>query len=209
MKNNQKNIPDWVFWLLGLVILLLIISLSLPFFIYFKEFDQIKPIGNTENFGQYGDFIGGTTNFILGLASIISTVLLALIIKNLDDKNHNQSLDLQQKLFDRGLKENAYKEYTSIIQEFNKLERIDENYSNKLKEIIFKINSFNTTNSHIFNSIESHDLTNKFSKYIKIIIEYEEDAFNKKYNYKELIETYKPLNLLISDTKKYFLDEMK
>lgn len=209
MKKNQKNIPEWVFWVLGLVILLLIISLFLPFYIYIKEFDQIIPVGNTEKYGQYGDFIGGTTNFIIGLASIISTVLLALIIKNLDDKNHNQSLDLQQKLFDRGLKENAYKEYTSIIQELNKLERIDVNYSNKLKQFYFKLNSFTTTNSHIFNSIEIHNLTDKFHENINIIIEYEENAFNKKFNYKELIETYRPLNLLISDTKKYFLDEMK
>ncbi|MDM1551542.1 hypothetical protein [Empedobacter falsenii] len=109
-------------------LLLLLFITSLPSIIYFLNF-VCSDIKNTpETWAQFGDFVGGTTNVVLGLINIIVTVYLALIIKNLDKSRleeqkeldnlrHQQNLILQNELFIRNLKENEFKEIDKLICE--------------------------------------------------------------------------------------------
>jgi len=123
-------------------LLLLLFITFLPTIIYFLNF-VCSDIKNTpETWAQFGDFIGGTTGIIIGVFNIIATIILALVINNYDNNRNKDALELQQNLFERELKEVAYKEFQKIIKRPNVTPYDTEEYIKYLEVLNFQIIDF-------------------------------------------------------------------
>lgn len=145
-----------------------LLSFALICYPLYRYIDKFKPNGisdNPEDWGQFGDFIGGTTNVIIGFLNIVATIILALVIKNLDDSRskikddedkrrhlelidleklrHKQNLDLQVDLFNRNIKHEFQKK---ISENLNKLLILisDYNVLDNRKKILLLIDTINT-----------------------------------------------------------------
>jgi len=214
MKNyfNKTNIS-----------ILLLISI-IPITFYFIHFFCNGISKNPEDWALFGDYVGGVSNLILGVCNIIITAYIAYLIgkvdkkrhkkqKELDNLRHQQSLDLQEKLFERNLKENAYKEFNILINS-NKISPYEtKEYLEYLYDFYFKISNYYFTNSHIFDSIKKCELERKTSEILnKLITDLDDFDQNKGIYYKDkknMIDIFKERNKLFSDINFYFIEEMK
>lgn len=77
-KLNEMTHDDlirWVRWIVGFAVVLLISVYS----IYFLHFSSNGLSNAPEQWGQFGDFVGGTVNPILGFLTLIALVLTIII----------------------------------------------------------------------------------------------------------------------------------
>ena len=127
MNKNKKSDEIWIYSILGILSLILFIGLFVPFYIYYSQFGDKKLTFDYDILGTFGDFIGGSTNFIIGLLNIIATIFLAIVIKNLDKKRfdeqqeldkiqHKQNLELQNDILIRNIREEKFKEFNLISE---------------------------------------------------------------------------------------------
>ncbi|MDM1061929.1 hypothetical protein HXZ62_05020 [Empedobacter falsenii] len=194
-------------------LLLLLFITSLPSIIYFLNF-VCSDIKNTpETWAQFGDFVGGTTGIIIGFFNILATIILALVINNYDNKRNKDSLDLQKKIFERELKENAYKEFNILVKSneispYNTIEYIEYLY-----DFNIKISNFYYTNSHIFESITKYGLEKRtfdiLDQLINDLDEFEQKRGIYYKDKKKMPDIFKERNKLFSEINYYFIDEIK
>ncbi|NRA56247.1 MAG: hypothetical protein HRU23_19060 [Gammaproteobacteria bacterium] len=65
-SKDDTKFPAWLYVFFGAVVLLVVFLLGL----YFSEFNKGYGWGSQEKFAQFGDFVGGTLNPILGFATV-------------------------------------------------------------------------------------------------------------------------------------------
>ncbi|MGL5236339.1 MAG: hypothetical protein ACRC8Z_16580 [Empedobacter falsenii] len=189
------------------------ILISIPFFIYFKEFGKFKFSTNQSIYNDFGGFIGGTTSLIIGIFNIIATIILALVINNYDNKRNKDALELQKKIFERELKENAYKEFNILINS-NKISPYNTiEYLEYLNDFYFKISNYYYTNSHIFESITEYNLEKRTFDVLNQLIDDLDEFEHKRGDYykdkKLMPDIFKERNKLFSNINSYFIDEIK
>lgn len=63
-SQDETKFPRWLYWFFGGVVLLVVFLLGL----YFSQFNN--SLGSQESFAQFGDFVGGTLNPVLGFATV-------------------------------------------------------------------------------------------------------------------------------------------
>lgn len=144
-----------------------LISLVFIFYPLYQYIDKFKPNGISDNpaeWAQFGDYIGGTTNVIIGILNIVATIILALVIKNLDDSRskikdkedekrhlelieienlrHRQNLNLQNTLFTKQLKHSIYLEFNEHMRQNYNCIVLGKADSEHIKEFSTKLNSF-------------------------------------------------------------------
>ncbi|MGV0830740.1 hypothetical protein ACTS9D_00775 [Empedobacter brevis] len=168
-------------------LLLLLFITSLPAIIYFLNFVCSDIKSTPETWAQFGDFLGGTTNVILGLINIIVTIYLALIIKNLDKSRldeqkeleslrHQQNLDTQHKLFSEQIKFNAYNEFNLLFGRIYNSMLLNRNAEVNL-EFKRNVNSFVLFirgNKNLFKTLNLQIIKDLEIELRKVLSEYED-----------------------------------
>ncbi|WP_333662272.1 hypothetical protein [Chishuiella changwenlii] len=178
MKTPKKTI-------IVLSIIFLAISL-IPIILYIRKFSVNGTSNNPEDWALFGDYIGGSTNVILGLINIIITAYIAYLIGNLDNKRykeqkeidkqrfedqkkledlrHQQSLELQERLFLKNVEYQRYDSYNKMYLEIISLITTETNLfsiEDRFTPLIFKIFSFLKSNKELLTFI-NNDLINEF-----------------------------------------------
>lgn len=153
-----------IFWGLGIFAFILFIIALAPIYIYIKQFGNEPLTTNYEILGTFGDFIGGSTSAIIGLLNIIATIVLALVIKQLDDNKdkrqtsidslrHKQNLEFQNNLLIRSIREEKFKEFNRIGEKFLKKISLGGNVDelkNEVTKTVFNYIYFTSNNQHVF-----------------------------------------------------------
>ena len=172
-KKNKKKLP-WILISFGLLGLICIVST----FTYYKyTFRNFKIDANVEDFGQFGDFIGGTLNPILAFLSFmallytikIQTDELKLSREELEatrselkgsriaQQEQSDSLKLQNQATKLQMFENTFFQLISVFIELkrnitsNKRERVNGLVGKELKSdsVIITLNSIETITSFV------------------------------------------------------------
>ncbi len=198
---------------LFLALIVLIILSAIPLIIYTYFFSSHHRSFDPANWGTFGDFIGGTTNVILGVINIVITAYIAYLIKTLDDKRfeeqkaletqrfeeqkqldelrHQQNIDLQNDIFIRSIREDVFKEFNQLHKEFSSLYRKGGHLKEKrldiqkIKEshVYLKLNK-----EHIFNTFTNTDLYDSLEDIFNRMIDFFDMNIKKIENHSLKIE---------------------
>lgn len=126
-KTQKKPTKWYVYLLYGIIILSIITFIIYPAYKYYSTFNEFGESTNPEDWALFGDYIGGTTNVILGIVNIFVTAYIAYLIKTLDDNRlekqikiedlrHQQNIDLQKDIFINNLKFKEYESFQKLIK---------------------------------------------------------------------------------------------
>lgn len=163
-----------------IALLLLIIITIIPSVIYIYNFGKHNTSSDPTNWGTFGDFIGGTTNVIIGIINIGITVYIAYLIKTFDDNRyqeqralesqrfeeqkaldnirHKQNIDLQNEIFIRTIREEVFKDFNLLFQEFSIIYRNEGDLRENVKTIKKIAESYvylRLSKNHIFNTFSN------------------------------------------------------
>jgi len=101
------------------MLILAFIAVSLlsimPFIFYYYEFGSYTLSTKKEEWGLFGDFIGGVLNPFLSLANIFVLGYLTYELSNIDQNMQTISLETQKKLVMSQLRQDAFEEYVRRI----------------------------------------------------------------------------------------------
>lgn len=178
MKRANRN------FVLGIVGLMLLVVGALPAYYYLKMFGHASLSSQPENWGVFGDYIGGVYNPIISLASLLTLAYLTYLVAKQTGEESKRLFILQRRM-------EAYDEvakYLSPINSFNgklkssmsmvatyqklppdqaiqcmlKLLEEVKNHCNFYPEFYATLQSFNVRYGHLFkydlNSKEYRDL---------------------------------------------------
>ncbi len=144
------------------MILVFLLSL-IPFLFYIYEFGTFSLATSKDEWGQFGDFIGGILNPFLSFASILILGYLTYEISRIEQGAQERSLEIQRKLVLGQLRQNAFEDYTRVID--NVLHNYDdsgkivsESVGQKAAIAAEKIRTFNQNLSHLFPILRTDNL---------------------------------------------------
>ncbi|MDM1550642.1 hypothetical protein [Empedobacter falsenii] len=161
--------------------IVLIILSAIPLIIYTSFFFSHSKSEDPANWGTFGDFIGGTTNVILGIINIIITAYIAYLIKTLDDKRyedqkkidelrHQQNIDLQKDIFINNLKFKEYESFQKLVKKLIITVRNESNLKNieiELYNLQQSYRIFSNSKRELFPFLEDYqDVSRKFEDLI-------------------------------------------
>lgn len=205
--------------------LLIILSPSIFYFLYFVcNGISDKP----ETWGQFGDFIGGTTNIIIGCMNILVTLLLAKTIseldnnrfeesKNLDDIRHQQTINAQKQQFENELILADYEKYNELFIEFVQIIYSDLNYfivSEKFLSIKIKILSHLKSKTKFHSFLNFNDYLLYYSNSELFMKDLRDISLNQNAKPTDIsnLPTYKEsvrlLELVVDDYEKHIKDNI-
>lgn len=121
----NKKIYNALKFLLGISGTLVVASIAL----YLIKFGDNVISSNPENWGQFGDFMGGVLNPLLALINICIFIVLTISIQNFADRNNDMALQTNRNIAIMSMK---HEELSSLrLQRTSYLkdgERIPMNY---------------------------------------------------------------------------------
>ncbi len=79
-----------ILWTIGIVLAL--IAISTPIYIYWKDFHSLNRSGNPNDWGTFGDFIGGILNPIISFLTLIVSIIIALELKKIEERNRDREI---------------------------------------------------------------------------------------------------------------------
>lgn len=79
-------------WIIGLASLIVLIIISLPVYYYWHDFHNNSRSTNPSDWGTFGDFFGGILNPIISFLTLVVTVVIALELKKIEDKNREREI---------------------------------------------------------------------------------------------------------------------
>ncbi|WP_312899994.1 hypothetical protein [Chryseobacterium taichungense] len=85
------------YWIIGIGSLLSIIAICTPIFFYIKDFHQLNRSTTPSDWGTFGDFIGGITNPIISFLTLIVTIIIAVNLNKIENRNHEETVHNQVK----------------------------------------------------------------------------------------------------------------
>ena len=92
MGNTKKNHFKFPF----LIGLLLLLAILIPIFIYLIIFYHHPLSDNGSNWGDFGNYLGGILNPIIGIFNVVVLVYLTLKVSELDNVRNERALELQR-----------------------------------------------------------------------------------------------------------------
>lgn len=72
-----------------------VLALLTPLWVYMWHLSQNGISGEPEHWGQFGDFIGGIMNPVIGLLTLATTIVIAYYLKKADDKRKDREAKLE------------------------------------------------------------------------------------------------------------------
>lgn len=135
---------------------------------------------NIEQWGQLGDYLGGTLNPILAVINICIFIYLTLVVQDISNKNHEQSLEMNKKIALMSMKReelNHFKiEMDKVIDDWESdLKNID-----KAKQMLYKYNVLEYRMSYLFPNMYGSEINKKFrSDLIESLDKLEKDKNTK------------------------------
>jgi len=96
------------------ITLVIVIVSAVPFYLYFDTFNGSKSFKN-DDWGTFGDFIGGILNPILALLNLIAFLYLTYVIHEHDKNSRNKELNYQKKLIYSGEKYELFKKINHSV----------------------------------------------------------------------------------------------
>ena len=195
MENEtQKKKIKWNEILIYIIVIIFfIILIVIPVYNYYSSFSENGRSNNPEDWALFGDYVGGTTNVIIGLVNIIVTVYIAYLIKSVDDKRfeeqkqldelrHKQNIDLQNDIFIRSIREDVFKDFNKLLQELNLVYITDGDLREKLISIKNVKDSYlhlKLNNLHLFTTFSNQPLTEDLDNSLEKIIDFIEKFISK------------------------------
>jgi uncharacterized membrane protein len=113
MERNKIKLFFKNYWwtiVLGLTILISVVVSIQTIIFYWKQFHETQISNNPDNWGVFGDYLGGTLNPLLSIINICITVWLTIIINKYANKNTDRQIDSAIKIAQIDLKHQALKE---------------------------------------------------------------------------------------------------
>lgn len=111
MGNTKKNHFKFPF----LIGLLLLLAILIPIFIYLIIFYHHPLSDNGSNWGDFGNYLGGILNPIIGIFNVVVLVYLTLKVSELDNVRNERALELQRELGIKKIKYKSYKEINALF----------------------------------------------------------------------------------------------
>ena len=144
------------------VIVFCLILIVLVFLAFLFGFWKSNVSNSIEQWGQFGDYLGGTLNPILAVINICIFIYLTLVVQDISNKNHEQSLEMNKKVALMSMKReelNHYKiEMDKVIDDWESdLKNID-----KAKQVLYKYNVLEYRMSYLFPNMYSSEINKKF-----------------------------------------------
>lgn len=144
------------------VIVVCLVLLLFVILAFFFGFWKSNISNNIEQWGQFGDYLGGTLNPILGVINICIFIYLTLVVQDISNKNHEQALEMNKKVALMSMKReelNHFKiEMDKVIDDWESdLKNIE-----KAKQMLYKYNVLEYRMSYLFPNMESSKINEKF-----------------------------------------------
>lgn len=152
---------------LGCLVLYLI-----PNIIYFLNVNNGEVSSKAEQWGQYGDYLGGSINPILTIANILAVVYLTYIVSHLEEKRATEQMNIQKIIALNQMRFEEIKEITKILNSFTDLAELDsvEKKYQRILNIKRSVNFFAINSAPLFNDVFTpHFDENYYNKLIKSI----------------------------------------
>lgn len=144
------------------VIIFCLILMVLVIFTFLLGFWKSNVSNSIEQWGQFGDYLGGTLNPILAVINICIFIYFTLVVQDISNKNHEQSLEMNKKVALMSMKReelNHFKvEMDKVIDDWESdLKNID-----KAKQMLYKYNVLEYRMSYLFPNMYGSEINKKF-----------------------------------------------
>ena len=88
-KQRKPLTTSQIVWIcIGSLIVLLT-----PLWFYIGYLSRLDVSNEPEHWGQFGDFIGGILKPLIALLTLAATIIIAVIIKRIDNRNHHENVN--------------------------------------------------------------------------------------------------------------------
>jgi hypothetical protein len=193
---------------LGLIVLLFLIFLNFAIFIFVFRHQRLSH--NISDWASFADYIGGTTNVLVSIMTLLVTLYIAYEIAQLEDKRNLANIQYDKRKFKRELRE---KEYSIISESLESVWSAVTNVDRKASEVhLYAIRqrfmSFIKYKYYLFPEINAKDfqkLDNTLIELMKLPSQNLEVDSQKSI---ELIQTFvKEVNLFHRKIQEYMTSE--
>jgi uncharacterized membrane protein len=79
-------------WIIGIATLLSLLTIVTPVYFYIKDFHEFSRSTNPNDWGTFGDFMGGVLNPIISLLTLVVTIIIAINISRIEKRNHEETV---------------------------------------------------------------------------------------------------------------------
>lgn len=79
-------------WIIGIVSIIAFTAMILPILFYVENFQDFNLSKNPADWGVLGDYFGGILNPIISLLTLIVTIIIAINISSIENRNHDESV---------------------------------------------------------------------------------------------------------------------
>lgn len=150
------------------IILLFILLISTPLYLYYSKFGANGLSGNTSDWGNFGDYIGGTLTPLFTFLNVFILYKLTMLARDFEKKTLDSQLSHENKKFELNLRLMLYKEFIDILNKSisNIRKYVISKNEREVKELIiqtrYKIDSFSDEISYIIKKEEFNNSINHF-----------------------------------------------
>jgi len=101
---------------IGFIILGVLIILNLLLFLYYFHNQTVSR--NISDWASFASYIGGTTNTLISIMTLLVTFFIAYEISKIEGKRNTANIEYDRKKFKRELREKAYAEVSENLNDF-------------------------------------------------------------------------------------------
>lgn len=136
--------------------------------IYTIIFYDTPVSNNTQDWGAFGDYLGGILNPIIGIVNLVVLVYISVTIENTEERRHRNNLDSQRKMSLYTIKYDSLREVSNLLHKIQP-EFVQSEEKSELKILLLnnELRAFVNRNSYLFENIDSSTNYQKLSESIK------------------------------------------
>lgn len=164
--NNSLQKP-WIS-----IILIIVILLMIPILLFIVNFFNHPISDQISDWGNLGDYFGGISGVIIGLANLIFLIYITYRLSDIDTNREKDNLKFQLLISQNELRNNTYKEINQLLKTFS-IEAIMGDSKSFMKCNLYaaEIEAFCQGMSHLFPFLKDEDNYKGMIKNMLIVLE--------------------------------------